>query len=215
MRLHSNLMRITTAATIASLLLATVLIAPRQEAQAQDYLADLGTALGAFSGPYADFAEKGEEIVDDFTVIFDAAWMAVWQGDLAAFNDIASALGAMSLPSDADSSLTALIAEIASDIPGQTEAAQAGMDGIAGDAGASLTAAYRALGATAAKVAEAAALVQSAGGTVEPSSTGNAGLVGESSTSTATLALFALVAIALVGGARLATQRIALGSSRS
>ena len=207
MRLHLTLVRVIAVAMIGVLTLTFTLATPRSEVQAQDYLAQLGTAFGAWSGPYADFAEKGEEIVEDFTVIFDMAWMAEWQGDLAAFNDVAAALGAMSLPSDADSTLAALIAEIAADVPGQTEAAQDGMDDIAGDAGASLTAAYTALGATAAKVAEAAALVQAAGGTVEPSSTGNAGLIGESSTSAATLALLALFAIALVGGARLATER--------
>ena len=208
MRLHSTVMRAVTAATIAAVMLATVFAAPREEAQAQDYLTAVGTALGAWTAPYTDFAEKGQEIIDDFTVIFDMAWMAEWQADLDAMDAVAASLAAISLPSDANADLVALIDEIAANVPDQTQAARDGMDNIAGDSGASLTAAYGALGDTTEQIAAAAALVQSAGGTVEPSSTGNAGLAAESSTPAATFALLALLAIALVGGARVATERV-------
>ncbi len=207
MRLQTPLMRAAVIGMIAALTLATLAV-PRSEAQAQDYLTELGTALGGWAAPYADFAEKGEEIIDDFTVIFNADWMAVWQGDLASFDSVASAVGAVTLPSDADAALAALIAEIAADVPDQTAAAQTGMDDIATDAGASLTAAYTALGGSDLKVTEAIALVEAAGGTVAPGGTGNAGLAAAaSSSSAATFAVLALFALALVGGARLVVVR--------
>jgi hypothetical protein len=210
MRLHSTLMRVTTAATIAAVMLATVFAAPREEAQAQDYLTEVGTALAGWTAPYTDFAEKGQEIIDDFTVIFDTTWMGEWLADLDAMDGVAASLGAISLPSDADASLVSLIDEISSNVPDQTQAAREGMDNIAGDSGAALTAAYGELADTTDQIAAAAALVQSAGGDVpEPSSSGNAGLATGSSTPAATFALLALLAIALVGGARLATERVA------
>ena len=207
MRLQTPLMRAAVIGMIAVLTLAT-LVVPRSEAQAQDYLTELGTALGVWAAPYADFAEKGQELLDDITVIFNTEWQDVWSGDLASFDSVASAIGAVSLPSDADAALAALIAEIAEDVPDQTAAAQAGMDDISGDSGAALTAAYTALGGSDLKVTEAIALVEAAGGTVAPGGTGNAGLAAAAgSSSAATFAVLALFALALVGGARLVVVR--------
>jgi hypothetical protein len=209
-------MRAVVIGMIAVLTLAALAV-PRSEAQAQDYLTELGTALGGWAAPYADFAEKGEELVDDVAVIFNPDWMAVWQGDLASFDSVASAIGAVTLPSDADAALAALIAEIAGDVPDQTAAVQTGMDDITVNSGASLTAGYIALSGSDLKVTEAIALVEASGGTVAPgdtgtvapSDTGNAGLAAAAgSSSAATFGVLALFAFALVGGARLVVVRL-------
>ncbi len=86
------------------------------------------------------------------------------------------------------------------------------MNNIASDNGAALTAAYGALAETDAKVNGSIALVQAAGGSVAPGDTGNAGIAAQQSSTEATsLAAFALVALLLVGGARVATARIRRG----
>jgi hypothetical protein len=204
MRIQTPLMRAAVIGMIAVLTLA-VLAVPRSEAQAQDYLTELGTALGGWATPYADFAEKGQELLDDVTVVFNTEWQDVWSGDLAAFDSVAAAVGAVSLPSDADATLAGLVGEIATDTSAETATIQTAMDDLDADA---IAAGYAAIGAIDAKVTEAIALVEASGGTVAPGDTGNAGLAAAAgSNSAATFGVLALFALALVGGARLVVVR--------
>ncbi|MEX1022399.1 MAG: hypothetical protein WD058_04555 [Dehalococcoidia bacterium] len=165
------------------------------------------SAIATWNAAHADFATKGEEIIADFTIIFDTAWMGEWQADLANMDAAAAAMGA-AVPTGT-AAADALLTSVAGATAAATVAAQAGMDNIAGDSGASLTAAYSALGGIDADVQEASALLQAAGAPPAPADSGNAGLTPEGTS-------LVLVLMAIGGTAAvLASGRFATARTRS
>jgi hypothetical protein len=166
------------------LVLAGVLVAPTGVASADD-------GVAAWHAAHAGFMAKGAEIVADFTVLFDAAWVAAWEADLDAMEAAAAAMAA------------AGIIDVAADVAAAADAARSGAENLALDAGASLTAAYDTFGALHEQVAAATADMD-----VAPAPAGNAGLasVAGGASSALVLALAALAAF-LVAGGRIGTGR--------
>lgn len=138
---------------------------------------------------YADLLVKGQQLIDTGGVAaFNATYQAEFADDLDVLDGVGAAVGG----------------DLATTVSAATQAMRDGMSALAGDAGASLTAAYEALAVVDAEIQEALA----APAAPAAPSTGNAGLSVESGAGAlAMLGLAALMVVALAGG-RVATGRV-------
>lgn len=168
----------------ALLAVVVMLAAPAGLASAQEGVSEWNAA-------YAAFAAKGQEIVDDFTVLFDPAWVAEWEADVDAMVAAAQAMAA------------AGIIDIAADVAAAAENARQGAENLVADQGTQLTAAYETFGELNAQVEEA-----TAGMAVAPAPTGSAGLLdGSGGAPSALILVMAAFTALLLAAGRLATAR--------
>lgn len=164
--------------------LVAILSAPAGVVSAQD-------GVAAWNAAHAGFMAKGAEIVADFTVLFDAEWVATWEADLDAMEAAAAAMAA------------ADIIDVTAEFAAAADEARSGAENLALDSGAQLTAAYETIGAIGDEVAAATADMD-----IEPAKAGNAGLASAAAGASGVLVLtMAAVAALVVAGGRLSTAR--------
>ncbi len=156
----------------------------------------IGTTLGStaqaqtisdWDAAYADLLKKGQEIIDTSGIAaLDATFQAEYAADLDVLDGVGAAVGG----------------DLAAAVSAATEAIREGMAALATDAGASLTTASEALAVVNTQIQAAL------GAGVAAPATGNAGLlVQHGGTSLWQIMSLVLLALATVGGARLATAR--------